>query len=88
MQDGEDLIVVGSIAGLDRHPHWALNLDANPEAWVQVKAERWPVLAHRALGEERAALWPRLTEYFRLWGHFQKYCEREFMVFVLSRREG
>lgn len=87
MQRGDDVIVVGSIAGLDRHPHWALNLDANSEAWVQVKAKRWPVTAHRVLGGERAELWPRLTEYFPLWGHFQKYCDREFLVFVLSPKE-
>jgi hypothetical protein len=29
-------------------------------------------------------VWPRLVEYFPLWGHFQKYCDREFMVFRLS----
>jgi len=87
MQDGGDVIIVGSIAGLDRHPSWALNLDANPDAWIQVKADRWGVRAHRLLGDERAAMWPRLTEFFPLWGHFQKYCDREFMVFVLSPGE-
>jgi deazaflavin-dependent oxidoreductase (nitroreductase family) len=85
-EDGDDLYVVGSIAGLDKHPHWALNLDANPEGWVQVKAKRWNVIGHRLEGEERAAMWPRLTEFFPLWGHFQKYCDREFMVFKLSPR--
>jgi deazaflavin-dependent oxidoreductase (nitroreductase family) len=84
MQDGDDLYVVGSIAGLDRDPYWALNLDARPEGWVQVKAERWAVRAHKLAGNERSALWPRLVEYFPLWGHFQKYCDREFPVFRLS----
>ena len=84
MQDGEDVIVVGSIAGLEKHPHWALNLDAKPEGWVQVKARRWPVTARKVFGEERSALWPRLIEFFPLWGHFQKYSDREFFVFVLS----
>ncbi|MCP5041764.1 MAG: nitroreductase family deazaflavin-dependent oxidoreductase [bacterium] len=87
MQDGDDVYVVGSIAGLEKHPHWALNLDATPRAWVQIKAHKYPVVVHRMVGEERAAIWPRLTEYFRLWGHFQKYCDREFMVFRLSPQE-
>ena len=87
MQEGDDVYVVGSIAGLERHPHWALNLDAEPKCQVQVKARKWPGYAHRLVGEERAAVWPRLTEFFRLWGHFQKYCDREFMVFRISPRE-
>jgi deazaflavin-dependent oxidoreductase (nitroreductase family) len=87
-QEGDDVFVVGSIAGLERHPHWALNLDAKPEGWVQVKAEKWAVKARKIVGEEREKLWPRLTEFFPLWGHFQKYSDREFFVFVLSPGEG
>jgi len=84
MEDGEDVFVVGSIAGLERHPHWALNLEAKSEGWIQVKARRWNVTARKLEGEERAERWPALTEFFPLWGHFQKYSDREFMVFVLS----
>lgn len=84
MPAGGDVIVVGSIAGLEKHPQWALNFDARPEGWVQVKARRWEVNARRVIGEERAALWPKLTAFFPLWGHFQKYSDREFMVFILS----
>lgn len=87
MQDGEDVIVVGSIAGLEQHPHWALNLDAKPEGWVQVKARRWDVTARKVVGKERKELWPRLTAHFPLWGHFQKYSKREFFVFVLSPKK-
>jgi len=85
--DGDDVVVVGSIAGLPNHPNWALNLAANPEASVQVKARKWPVTARRLEGDERAALWPKLVDFFPLWGHFQKYSDREFFVFVLSPRE-
>ena len=87
LQDGEDVYVVGSIAGLERHPNWALNLDAKREAWLQIKATKLPVEVQRLVGEEREAMWPRLTEFFPLWGHFQKYCDREFMVFRLSPRK-
>jgi deazaflavin-dependent oxidoreductase (nitroreductase family) len=87
MQDGDDVFVVGSIAGLEKHPHWALNLEATPRGWVQIKANKYPVKVHRMVGDERAAVWPRLTEFFRLWGHFQKYCPREFMVFRLTPEE-
>jgi deazaflavin-dependent oxidoreductase (nitroreductase family) len=82
--DGDDLIVVGSFAGFAKSPHWVLNLEATPSATVELRDRTWPVTARRITGDERAELWPRLVEYFPLWGHFQKYCRREFAVFVLS----
>jgi deazaflavin-dependent oxidoreductase (nitroreductase family) len=86
LQEGDAVYVVGSIAGLEKHPNWALNLDATPEAQVQIKADKYPARVQRMVGEERQAVWPRLVEFFPLWGHFQKYCDREFMVFRLSRK--
>ena len=87
MEDGQSVIVVGSVAGLERHPDWALNLEAKPEGWVQVKARRWNVTARKIVGKERAELWPKLTAFFPLWGHFQKYSDREFMVFILAPKQ-
>ncbi|MCZ7535743.1 MAG: nitroreductase family deazaflavin-dependent oxidoreductase [Acidimicrobiia bacterium] len=84
MTDGDDLIVVGSFAGFGSGPNWSLNLEATPRGQVEVRDRSWPVVARMVTGEERARLWPRMTEYFPLWGHFQKYCRREFAVFVLS----
>jgi deazaflavin-dependent oxidoreductase (nitroreductase family) len=86
LQDGDDVYVVGSIAGLDRHPHWALNLEANPKAWIQIKADHYEVDVKRLTGPDRETAWPMLTDFFPLWGHFQKYCDREFMVFKLNRK--
>src|SRR5207245_7501216 len=39
-RDGERLVVIGSNAGNPRPPAWALNLEATPEAAVQVRGER------------------------------------------------
>jgi len=86
LQDGDNVYVVGSIAGLDRHPHWALNLEAEPKAWIQIKAYHYEVDVERLTGPDRESMWPKLTEFFPLWGHFQKHCEREFMVFKLNRK--
>jgi len=88
MQDDEVIYVVGSIAGLDQHPHWALNLKVNPDCWVQVKGKRWNAHARLLEGDEKKAMWPRLVEFFPLWGHFQKYCDREFLTFAVEPREG
>ena len=84
VEDGDTVIVVGSLFGFDEHPHWVLNLDKHPTGWVQIKDRTWKVTAHKATPEEKAKLWPRLTAEFPLWGHFQKYCDRDFKVFILS----
>ena len=84
MYDGENYYVVGSLAGYDVHPHWALNLEKNPRAWIQVKDKKMAVTARRVVGEERSRLWPRLLTVLPLWGVFQQRTEREFPVVVLS----
>lgn len=45
MRDGERLIVIASNAGNKHAPAWSLNLKANPDAEVQVGAERRSVRA-------------------------------------------
>lgn len=84
MVDGDDLIVVGSFAGFRDSPHWVLNLEQTPTATVEMRDRTWAVAARLITGDERRELWPQLIDYFPLWGHFQKYCRREFKVFVLS----
>lgn len=88
VQDGDNMIVVGSLFGFDEHPHWVLNLEKTPRGWIQLKDRKWPVTAHRATPEEKNQLWPRLTKEFPLWGHFQKYSDRDFRVFILSPQPG
>jgi hypothetical protein len=40
-------------------PAWWLNLQAHPEATARTRDGERPVLAHRAMGDERARLWAR-----------------------------
>ncbi len=84
VEDGDDLYVVGSFAGFGGSPNWARNLDHHTDARVQVRDRSWPVRAERVTSDERARLWPELVEHFPLWGHFQRYCRREFAVYRLS----
>ncbi len=84
LQHGEDMIVVGSLAGYDTHPAWVLNVRANPQCWAQLDDNKMKVIARDASDEERAALWPKLTELFPPWGYFQKQTDRPFAVVILS----
>jgi deazaflavin-dependent oxidoreductase (nitroreductase family) len=84
LQHGEDMVVVGSLAGYDSHPAWVLNLNASPDCWVQCDANTMTAVARDATDEERAALWPELTALFPPWGFFQKQTDRPFAIKILS----
>ena len=47
-RSGPNYVVVASKGGAPTHPAWYLNLQANPEVRVQVKAEKFTAHAHTA----------------------------------------
>jgi deazaflavin-dependent oxidoreductase (nitroreductase family) len=85
-QDGDRWVVVASKGGAPDHPDWYKNLAADPEAMIQVKAERIPVRAEAAQGEERARLWGLMTEVWPPYDEYQQRTERQIPVVVFSRR--
>lgn len=86
LADGERLIVIGSNAGNPHTPAWALNLEANPEAEVEVGAERRRVRARLARGEEREELWRRMNEQYAGFDDYRARAAREINLFVLEPR--
>ncbi|HVU10028.1 MAG TPA: nitroreductase family deazaflavin-dependent oxidoreductase [Phototrophicaceae bacterium] len=85
-QDGDHYVIVGSRGGSDHHPSWYLNLVANPEVQVQVKADKFKALAHTASPEERAKLWPLMVKVFPRYAKYQEGTKREIPVIVLVRQ--
>jgi deazaflavin-dependent oxidoreductase (nitroreductase family) len=84
VEDGEDLVVIGSNWGQRHHPAWSANLLAHPEASVVVGGDRREVYARLASPEENARLWPRLLA---VWPAYQTYARRsgrDLRIFVLS----
>ncbi|RLQ21073.1 nitroreductase family deazaflavin-dependent oxidoreductase [Seongchinamella sediminis] len=84
LRNGDDLVVVGSLAGYDTHPAWYLNISANPDCWVQLDRDRYTAVGRDATAEEREELWPRLVEMFPPWGYFQSQTDRPFSIVILS----
>jgi deazaflavin-dependent oxidoreductase (nitroreductase family) len=79
-------VVVASKGGAPDDPGWYKNLEANPEATIQVKGERIPVRAQTAEGEERTRLWRLMTEAWPPYDEYQSKTSREIPVVVLKRR--
>lgn len=84
LEDGDDLVIVGSRGGSDATPAWWLNLQANPSTTVQVGSERREVVARQATPEEKAALWPRLVDMYENYAVYEARTEREMPVIILS----
>jgi deazaflavin-dependent oxidoreductase (nitroreductase family) len=83
-RSGADFVVVASKGGAPTHPAWYLNLEANPEVKVQVKAEKFAARAHPANAAERAALWPMMVEIYAPYTQYQTKTDRQIPVVVLT----
>ena len=84
IEDGDNVIVVGSQGGLPKHPLWYKNLQANPECEVQIKRRKMKMKAHTAAPEERERLWPKLVEHYPDFASYQSWTDRVIPVIVLE----
>ncbi|MEU2662525.1 nitroreductase family deazaflavin-dependent oxidoreductase [Micromonospora sp. NPDC007220] len=84
-RDDDRYLLVASNGGAARHPHWYLNLCADPKVEVQVGAEKFRGTARTATAEERPRLWQVMTEVFPTYARYQKETEREIPVIVVER---
>jgi deazaflavin-dependent oxidoreductase (nitroreductase family) len=83
---GDDYLIVASRGGAPEHPAWYLNLQANPDVEIQVKADRLPVHARTASAAERAELWPIMAREWPDYDRYQTRTEREIPIVVLEPR--
>ncbi len=84
IQDGESYAVVGSRGGSDAPPGWWLNLQARPEAIIEIRGTKRAVSARIATAEEKARYWPRLVAGYPFYNDYQARTAREIPVILLS----
>jgi deazaflavin-dependent oxidoreductase (nitroreductase family) len=84
--DGDGYVVVASKGGAPDHPTWYKNLEANPDAKIQVKDEEIPVKATTAEGDERERLWGKMNEVWPPYDDYQKKTDRKIPVVRLVPR--
>jgi deazaflavin-dependent oxidoreductase (nitroreductase family) len=83
--DGDAWVIVASKGGAPDHPDWYKNLQAQPEATIQVKGDVIPVRARTAHGEERERLWQKMTVAWPPYDEYKTKTDREIPVVVLER---
>jgi deazaflavin-dependent oxidoreductase (nitroreductase family) len=77
-------VIIASKGGAAEHPAWFLNLEVNPLADIQVKAQKLQVHARVAAGDERLRLWQQMTAFYPAFDKYQARTEREIPVVVLE----
>jgi F420H(2)-dependent quinone reductase len=83
LADGDNLVVVASKGGSDRHPIWWLNLMHAREALVEVGRRKLRVSAEPAGPEDRSRLWPRVTAMYSDYAAYQRRTDREIPLGIL-----
>jgi deazaflavin-dependent oxidoreductase (nitroreductase family) len=86
MPEGEDMLIVASKGGYDKHPGWYHNLRANPDTTVQIGSRRIPVHARVASAEESKRLWPKAGDYNPAWESYRHRTDREIPIVLLEPR--
>jgi F420H(2)-dependent quinone reductase len=83
-EDGENLVVIASKGGVNRHPAWYHNLMANPETKANWYGDVRQVRAREAEGAERERLWAQMVENYPTYESYQRRTDRRIPVIVLE----
>jgi deazaflavin-dependent oxidoreductase (nitroreductase family) len=86
LRDGDDYVVVASKGGMSHHPLWFKNLEANPDAEIEIGKDKINVRARRASDAEKARLWPKLVAMYPDYDDYQARTARDIPVVLLSPR--
>ena len=84
--DGDDFVTMAMNGWASPEPNWWLNLQANPEAWVDINEATIPVTGRAATPEERTELWPRLAGVARNLDDYAALRAHETAVVILEPR--
>ena len=84
VEDGPAYVVVASNAGAGFEPAWWRNLQARPEAIVELGGRATQVQARPATPDERARLWLEFVRRDRTFSEYERATTRQIPVMVLE----
>ncbi len=82
LEEGENVVLVGSQGGQPRDPLWYGNVLVDPRVTIQIRSRARPMRARTATSEERAVLWPRLVALYPDFERYQSWTDRIIPVVV------
>lgn len=83
-EDGGDLVTMAMNGWGDPEPAWWLNLQAHPDAIVELPDGPRSVRARAAVGDERRRLWERWAHYNKNLDRYAALRSRETAVVILE----
>ncbi|MGI9647100.1 MAG: nitroreductase family deazaflavin-dependent oxidoreductase [Acidimicrobiia bacterium] len=84
VEDGDNLLVAGSVGGAPNHPGWYYNLVADPAVSVQVGKKVEGRTARVTEGEERDRLWQMFVDADKRFASYESKTDRVIPVVVLE----
>ncbi len=85
--DGDQFVIMASNNGLEIHPNWYRNLQANPRVTVEVGNDTFEATASVAEGAERVRLFAKVVAGMPGFGEYQAKIQRQIPVVVLTRQK-
>lgn len=83
--DGTDVLVVASKGGAPENPQWYTNLSAEPHVQVQVRDDRYDAIARTATPDEKARLWPTMSQLWPAYDDYQASTDRDIPLVIIER---
>ncbi len=87
LKDGERYLVFASKGGYDHHPHWYLNLKANPDIQAEIGDETLDMRAEEITGPEHDILYKRQATLYPTFAEYQRKTKRIIPVIALTKRK-
>ncbi len=84
-RDGDNLVIIASKAGAPTHPHWYLNMKANPQVTVELPGETYEASVREAEGDERDRLYRAQADQMPNFDEYAANTDRTIPVLVLER---
>lgn len=84
-RDGDRIVLIASKGGAPTHPHWYLNMTANPQVTVELPGETFEARVTEVTGEERDRLYAAQAAQMPNFDDYAKATDRTIPVLVLDR---
>jgi deazaflavin-dependent oxidoreductase (nitroreductase family) len=82
------IVLIGSNFGQANHPAWALNLQATPQAVVDIRGQETAVVARLVTDpDERERIWSQMIDVYPGYAMYRSKAARDIKVFAVRPAE-